>query len=128
MRLLLDVHAFVWWDSQKDKLSPLALSECESPTNTLHFSLASVWEMQIKQQIGKLTLRIPLKDLLRDQQEKNDLTIEPITVNDVYGLSALPLHHRDPFDRLLVAQAKSGDFRLVTRDPEIAEYDVDILW
>ncbi|MBA2430774.1 MAG: type II toxin-antitoxin system VapC family toxin [Chthoniobacterales bacterium] len=66
MKLLLDTHAFIWWYSHHAKLSTAALAACQSPTNSLHLSLASVWEMQIKIQLGKLTLRLPLADVLRD--------------------------------------------------------------
>ena len=66
MKLLLDTHAFIWWDGEQTKLSAKVLAACESPANTLHLSLASVWEMQIKAQLGKLTLRLPLADILRE--------------------------------------------------------------
>ncbi len=128
MKLLLDVHAFVWWDGAKERLSPTALAACESPANTLHFSLASVWEMQIKQQLGKLTLRRPLEELLREHEEINGLQLEPVILPDILALSSLPPHHRDPFDRILVAQANRGNFHLVSRDPEIARYHLDLLW
>ena len=128
MKLLLDVHALVWWDSAKIKLSPAAFSACSSPANTLHFRLASVWEMQIKHQLAKLTLRQPLGDLLRDHETRNGLRLEPVTLPDILALSTLPQHHRDPFDRILVAQAKRGGFRLVSCDPEIARYDAAVLW
>ncbi len=128
MRLLLDVHAFVWWDASKDKLSATALAACVSSDNTLHFSLASVWEMQIKHQLGKLTLRRPLAELLREHERMNGLRLEPVALGDILALSTLPPHHRDPFDRILIAQAKRGGFRLVTRDPQIALYDLETLW
>ena len=128
MKLLLDVHAFVWWDGAKEMLSPTALAACESPDNTLHFSLASVWEMQIKQQLGKLTLRRPLDELLREHDQINGLQLEPVTLPDILALSSLPPHHRDPFDRILVAQSNRGSFHLVSRDPEIARYHLNLLW
>ena len=128
MKLLLDTHAFVWWDGPKEKLPAGVLAACHSPANTLHFSLASVWEMQIKHQLGKLELREPLEVLLRDHEQRNGLIFEPVTRGDILALSALPPHHRDPFDRMLVAQARRGGFHLVSRDPEIAKYEVEIFW
>jgi PIN domain nuclease of toxin-antitoxin system len=128
MKLLLDVHAFVWWDGAKEKLSAAALAACESPANTLHFSLASVWEMQIKHQLGKLILRRPLDELLREHEQINGLVLEPVELPDILALSSLPPLHRDPFDRILVAQTHLGSFHLVSRDPEIARYNVDVLW
>ena len=128
MRLLLDTHTFMWWDSDKSCLSPEALSACQSPANTLHLSLASVWEMQIKHQLGKLPLRVSLAEILRDHEHRNALVVEPVTRGDILALSSLPANHRDPFDRILIAQAKRGDYRLVTCDSEIAKYDVAVLW
>ncbi len=128
MKLLLDTHAFIWWDGDQSKLSPAARAACESSANSLFLSLASVWEMQIKVQLGKLNLRLPLEKILRDQQEHNGLILEPVTLDDILGLEQLPPHHRDPFDRLLIAQAGRGGFQLVSQDPEIARYFVPVLW
>ena len=128
MKLLLDTHTFMWWDSDKTCLSPAALAACQSPANTLHLSLASVWEMQIKHQLGRLPLRESLEVILRDHEQRNGLLIEPISRADILALSSLPAHHRDPFDRILIAQAKLGNYRLVSRDPEIAKYEVEVLW
>ena len=128
MKLLLDTHAFIWWDGHRSQLSSSALMACQSPENTLHPSLASVWELQIKMQLGKLNLRHPLAEVLRDQQEQNGLLLEAITLDDILGLSQLPQLHRDPFDRLLVSQANRGGFQLVTNDPEIARYSVPVIW
>lgn len=127
MKLLFDTHAFIWWDGDQTKLSDATLSACRSPANTLHFSLASIWELQIKLQLGKLTLRLPLAEVLRDQRQNNGLIIESVTLDDILGLSALPPHHRDPFDRLLVVQAQQRGFHLVTNDPEIARFSVSII-
>ena len=79
-------------------------------------------------QLGKLALRVPLADVLRDQQRQNGLVLEPVTLEDVLALSALPTLHRDPFDRLIVAKANRGGFHLVTHDPELARYPVAVLW
>ena len=84
--------------------------------------------MQIKLQLGKISLRLPLADVLRDQQGQNGLALEPVTLEDILSLSALPALHRDPFDRLLIAQATRGGFHLVTHDTELARYPVAVLW
>lgn len=128
MRLLLDTHAFIWWDHDQTKLSETALKACQSSANSLHLSLASVWELQIKTQLGKLELRLNLKQILAEQQIQNGLIIEPITLEDILGLQNLPSVHRDPFDRLLVSQANSGSFLLVSGDPEMARYPRERLW
>ena len=128
MKLLFDTHAFIWWDGDQSKLSAAALAACQSPANSLHLSLASVWELQIKMQLGKLALHLPLADVLRDQQQQNGLVLEPVTLEDILALSALPTLHRDPFDRLIIAQANRGSFHLVTHDPELARYPVSVIW
>ena len=104
MKLLLDTHIFIWWVDQPEKLSPAALSALEDEANELLLSVASVWEMQIKIQLGKLKLSLPLKELVKNQQETNDLTVSPVALPHVLALDALPFHHKDPFDRLLIAQ------------------------
>jgi PIN domain nuclease of toxin-antitoxin system len=128
VRLLFDTHAFIWWDGEQSKLSGAVLDVCQSSTNSLHLSLASVWELQIKMQLGKLALRLPLADVLRDQQQQNGLVLEPVTLEDILALSQLPPFHRDPFDRLIIAQANRRRFHVVTHDPEFARYQVAVLW
>lgn len=90
MKLLLDTHIFIWWADQPERLSPTALSALEDEANELLLSVASVWEMQIKIQLGKLKLSLSLKELLKNQQETNDLTVSPVTLTHVLALDALP--------------------------------------
>jgi len=80
MRLLLDTHVFIWWADDPKKLSPAALAALEDEGNELLMSVASVWEMQIKIQLGKLKLSLPLKELVRNQQETNNLTVSPVAL------------------------------------------------
>ncbi len=127
MKLLLDTHTFLWWDNEPAKLSRNVLNACFDPQNTLFLSVVSVWELQIKLQIGKLDLRLPLSDVLDDHRRKG-LLIVSLEVTDILGLAALPMIHRDPFDRLLVSQARRTGFPLVSRDPLIANYGVTTLW
>lgn len=127
MNLLLDTHAFLWWDNEPAKLSRNVLNACFDPHNQLFLSIASIWELQIKLQLGKLALRMPLADVLDDHRAKG-LLIASLEVEDILGLAALPTIHRDPFDRLLVSQARRGGFQLVTRDPLIVNYGVATLW
>lgn len=90
MKLLLDTHIFIWWADQPERLSPSALSALEDEANELLLSVASVWEMQIKVQLGKLKLNLPLKELLRTQQATNDLTVWPVELPHVLAVDALP--------------------------------------
>jgi PIN domain nuclease of toxin-antitoxin system len=127
MKLLLDTHIFIWWADQSEKLSPAALSALEDEANELLLSVASVWEMQIKIQLRKLKLSLPLNELVKIQQETNDLTISPVTLTHVLALDALPFHHKDPFDRLLIAQSLKEDLTLVSADARFSAYAVKLL-
>lgn len=128
MKLLLDTHAFIWWDSDPDRLSSRVLSFCQDSGNSLLLSVASTWEMQIKIQLGKLKLDLPLAELIENQQRVNRLEILPIGLEHVLALDQLPVVHKDPFDRLLVAQASVEGASLVTNDPVIANYPVTVIW
>jgi PIN domain nuclease of toxin-antitoxin system len=128
MKLLLDTHTFLWLDGSPEHLSPTALAACEDPINELYLSVVSAWEIQIKHQIKRLQLDVPLEQMIRGQQAANDLRILPVELHHVYALAALPLHHHDPFDRLLIAQAKAEQAWLVSADSQFGPYPVDVLW
>ena len=128
MKLLLDTHTFMWWDSDPAKLSATALSLCSDPTNELLLSVTSLWEMQIKSQLGKLSLRVPLAELVGQQQATNGVIILPILPAHVFALERLPTPHKDPFDRLSVAQANSEGATLVSADAIFAAYLVHTAW
>ena len=128
MKLLLDTHAFIWWDSEPDRLPSIVREHCLNRANMVLLSVASVWEIQIKRQLGKLNLRIPLPEILSGQQETNGLLILPITLAHVLELDSLAAHHKDPFDRLLIAQARAEDAILVSGDSVFSSYDVRLLW
>ena len=128
MKLLLDTHTFIWWDSEPTKLSATALALCSDPANELILSVTSLWEMQIKHTLGKLSLRLPLKDIVIHQQARNGVIVLPILPFHVFALDGLPTSHKDPFDRLLVAQANSEDATLVSADAIFATYPVRTAW
>ena len=128
MKLLLDTHTFIWWDSEPEKLSQRALELCRNPTNILLLSIASVWEMQIKLQLGKLSLKLPLAQMINTQQQTNQLELLSITVSHVLALNTLPNMHKDAFDRLLVAQANIENVILISHDLTLAKYPVQINW
>ena len=127
MKYLLDTHIFLWLNSAPEKLPHTILEFCQQGSNQLYLSLVSPWEMQIKQQLGKLRLDDPLKDVIQTQIEKNNLKILPIELKHILALNDLPHIHKDPFDRLLIAQAKSESMILVTADKKIEQYDIRIL-
>ena len=128
MKLLLDTHTFIWWDSSPQKLSPKALAFCQNPENTLLLSMASIWEIQIKLQLGKLSLNLPLPELIESQQQTNNIELLPINLIHVLTLDSLPKHHKDPFDRLLISQAIVESAVLVSGDSILANYPVKIEW
>lgn len=128
MKLLLDTHTFLWWDSEPERLSPTILQLCRDPGNMLVLSVVSAWEIQVKSQLGKLELKRPLSEVIRDQRQANDMRVLPIWLKHVLALAELPAQHRDPFDRLLVSQARVEGAILLSRDPLFALYDVDVRW
>lgn len=128
MKQILDTHTFLWWDNQVHLLSPYARQMCEDTNNTLYLSLASVWEMQIKHATGKLEFRLPLAQLIESQQRENGLKLLPIKLEHLLALDALPMHHKDPFDRLLIVQAQVEKMTLLSIDTAFSDYDVDVRW
>lgn len=128
MKLLLDTHAFIWWDSAPNKLSETALALIQDNENTVSLSVVSAWEIQIKSQLGKLSLASPLKDIISAQQSANDFEILPVELKHTFALDSLPMHHKDPFDRLLIAQAIAENATLVSRDSVFSQYSVSVVW
>ena len=126
MRLLLDTHIFIWLAGESSALPPRARSLCEDTGNELWLSVASVWEMQIKHQLGKLPLSMPLAELVGSQGEANGVALLGIALRHVLALEALPPLHGDPFDRLLIAQARVEGLALLTADDMLLRYDVRI--
>ena len=128
MKLLLDSHVLIWWSSSSEKLSKNVYDLIDDTNNTLLFSIASVWEMQIKLQLGKLNLNSNLPDLIDNQKRVNNLQILPIELNHIYALNNLPSHHKDPFDRLLIAQAIVEQIAIVSIDEVFNNYPIQRLW
>jgi PIN domain nuclease of toxin-antitoxin system len=124
---LLDTHTFTWADSEPGKLSPKAAAFIQDPTSIVMLSAASVWEIMIKLQLGKLTLSGPLPQVLA-QQQANGIRILPVMLPHVLALASLPTPHKDPFDRMLVAQSNVEGAALVSADPIFAHYPVNVFW
>ncbi len=128
MNLLLDSHTFIWSYKTPYLISESALSEMSKPVNQLFLSLASVWEIQLKIMIDKLNFQDSLADIIAEQKKVNNLQILPIKFSHIIELENLPFHHKDPFDRLLIAQAKVENMRLVSSDSKFSDYQVDLFW
>jgi len=128
MKYLLDTHVFIWMASDPAGLSRKASSLILDTNSQLILSLVSVWEMQIKSQLGKLELELPLPELVGEQQATNRVELLPITLDHLWELGTLPPIHRDPFDRLLIAQSRCERIQFLTADGTIPDYDVDAVW
>jgi PIN domain nuclease of toxin-antitoxin system len=128
VNLLLDTHSFIWFVEDSPSLSAQARALIEEPTNAVFFSMASVWEMAIKVSLGKLHLSQPFDLFIPNQLLLNDITILDITVNHSLRVATLPFHHRDPFDRLLIAQSQVERMPCVSIDSVFDAYSVDRLW
>ena len=124
---LLDTHTFMWWDGDRSKLSPAALAFIQDPTNTIMLSVVSVLEILIKVQLGKLRVNAPLATIVA-QQQANGIHVLPVSLNHVLTLDRLPAVHKDPFDRLLVAQAMVEGAVLVSTDTLFSSYPVTVFW
>jgi len=128
MRLLLDTHSFLFFVDCPDKLPSPARAALEDSSNELFLSVVSPWELQIKSTAGKLQLGKPVADLVRAELDRSAIQLLPIALNHIDALSRLPNHHRDPFDRLLVAQAIEEGLTLVSSDQVLAKYAAPIIW
>jgi PIN domain nuclease of toxin-antitoxin system len=127
MRLLLDTHTLIWHHEANPALSDKARDILNLPDSQLFISTASIWEMAIKISSGKLKLRKSLKDIINIYQNIG-AAIMPVKPDHALGTESLPWHHRDPFDRLLIAQAIYEDLTLVSRDEMFARYPIIVLW
>ena len=128
MKVLIDTHVLIWWDSDPDRLSAKAREVLCGQQSVVHVSVVSLWELQIKAALGKVALSLPLRDLVREQQERNGVELVGVRAEHVFAVGSLPAHHKDPFDRMLVAQALIEGFTIVSCDPMVARYAVPVLW
>ncbi len=128
MNILLDTQAFLWWIADDPRLSARALELISNPDHVLFFSAASGWEIAIKARLGKLTLPGNPERFVADQLTMNAFGSLPIQLSHALHVYTLPVHHRDPFDRILVAQSQLEDMPILTADLQIAQYRVEVLW
>ncbi len=126
-QLLLDTHIFLWLNDRPENLSSSAIERCATPTNELFLSLVSLWEIQIKSQLGKLQMSVPWPTMVQRQRDENGLQILSISEAHIEQLGSLELHHRDPFDRLLIAQAQTEKMSLVSVDRAFSNYAVTVI-
>ena|SRR5437660_3726180 len=128
MKILLDTHAFLWAITEDAQLSVRAREIFTARTSELFLSVASIWEILIKVQLKKLPLTKPVVPFLREQLANNNIHVLPIVLDHVARLEDLPVHHRDPFDRILVAQSLEEGWPLLSADPLLARYPAELIW
>ncbi|HIC70216.1 MAG TPA: type II toxin-antitoxin system VapC family toxin [Candidatus Latescibacteria bacterium] len=128
MTFLMDTHVFLWWVTDQPGVSQTAHDAITNPGNRLLLSAASGWEIAIKSALGRLELPASPSKFVPDQMQQNDFEVLPVRMYHALEVHALPAHHRDPFDRLLIAQSRSEGAPLISGDRALAAYDVDVVW
>jgi PIN domain nuclease of toxin-antitoxin system len=128
MRAILDTHACLWWITNNPQLSQPIRDIISNPNNTLYLSVASSWEIIIKSNIGKLPLPEPPTQFIQACLSANRFESMAISLAHVLQVDTLPNHHKDPFDRILIAQAQVEDMPILTIDHLIAQYPVKTIW
>lgn len=127
-RVLLDTHAFLWFITSDPKLSASADRAIRTGRNRVLLSVASLWEICIKTGLGKLPIPQPLDTFLPAQLAANRIEVLPILSEHAYAVAQLPLHHRDPFDRLLIVQALAEGLPILSADAAFVSYAVELIW
>ncbi len=128
MRALLDTHAFLWWNTDDPRLSALARELIADGRNEIYLSVVSAWEIAIKAARGSLILPEPPEQYVPSRLRLHRMLVLTIQLRHALAVHDLPMIHRDPFDRLLVAQSRIEDLPLLTADSELAQYGVAVAW
>jgi PIN domain nuclease of toxin-antitoxin system len=128
VKLLLDTHAFLWWVEGAPALGRRARAEISNPDNEVFVSLATCWELAIKLSLGKLRLTHSLDRFIPEQLTRNGFVLLRVEFPHVVRVAELPFHHRDPVDRVLVAQALQDELAIVSSDRVLRKYGVTVVW
>lgn len=128
MNVLLDTHAFLWWVVDEPQLSNTAKAIIADQSNAIYVSVISAWEIIIKERIGKLILPEPPETYIPSRLASNQFISLNVQIQHVLQIATLPDHHRDPFDRLLIAQSQVENIPLLTVDHQIRQYSVNVIW
>lgn len=126
MKILIDTHVFLWGLQGEDKLSQKVRTLL--PSADVWISVASLWEIIVKTQVGKLKLPRPVGGYLTAKLTANGVSVLPLTFDHVKRLEELPPHHRDPFDRIMIAQCLEEELPVVTSDPLFERYPIQLIW
>lgn len=128
MRLLLDTHTFIWYVTDNPRLSANVKLLIEDENNEKLVSIASIWEMAIKHSIGRLNFSLPFMEFVRQQLSVSNIGLLEININHIEVVASLPLHHRDPFDRLIIAQSMAEKIPVLSVDAIFDAYAIARLW
>lgn len=128
MILHLDTHTFLWFVWDDPRLPESVFDAIEDPANTVCVSVVSLWEIAIKSSLGKLSIELPLADFFAKNVDGNGFRTLPLTRTHLLSVHRLPFHHRDPFDRLLIAQSLTDGMTFVSGDTQVGAYGVPVLW
>lgn len=127
MKLLLDTHAFIWFVENDNNLPESVRNLIENIENEILISIASLWEIAIKASLNKLELKNNIESIIKNMS-LNGFSILEILPEHIITVSKLPFHHRDPFDRIIIAQSLTENIKIVGRDIIFKEYNVDLIW
>ncbi|MBD2394799.1 type II toxin-antitoxin system VapC family toxin [Cyanobacterium aponinum UTEX 3222] len=128
MNILLDTHCWLWWLVEPEKLSQTAIATIQNNQNKLYLSVASIWEIGIKYKLGKLDLPISPEILIPQQMQIDKISSLSISVAHALNASILPSYHKDPFDRMLIAQSQLESMTIISNDSMFNSYNVQVLW
>jgi PIN domain nuclease of toxin-antitoxin system len=128
VKILIDTHVFIWYIQNSERLPSSVTTLINNGSNEILFSTASIWEIAIKQSTGKLNLGVPYIGFIQEQMRLNNIELLPINLNHIEVVTTLPFHHRDPFDRILIAQAIMENIVLVSADSVFSLYPVQRMW
>lgn len=127
MNLLLDTHTLIWYITDNHRLPAKTRSLIELPENNCFVSLATYWEMAIKNSLGRLDFKKPIMTIF-EIVEQSGFEILPVNVNHILKATSLPFHHYDPFDRMIIGQAIAENLSVITKDEKFPKYEVSLLW
>ena len=128
MNCLLDTHSFLWFIAGSSKLSERTRLLIENTDTQLYLSIASLWELSIKISIGKLFLKEPFEKIIPAQLTQNSIDLLPISIEHTAALIKLPFHRRDPFDRIIIAQAQVEQLAIIGKDSAFSAYEIQQIW
>jgi PIN domain nuclease of toxin-antitoxin system len=128
MRVLIDTHIFIWYIQNSERLPSSIATYINDGRNDILLSIASVWEMAIKQSTGKLNLGLPYASFIEEQMRLNSMELLPLRLDHLEVVTTMPFHHRDPFDRILIAQAMLEDIVIISADSTFSSYPVQRIW